>query len=45
MGAMTSLNLSGNDLGAEGARHVAEGIRVSKCTVVLAPCLCPLTTG
>jgi Ran GTPase-activating protein (RanGAP) involved in mRNA processing and transport len=41
--AMTSLNLSRNRLGAEGAKHVADGIKVSKCVVavVLAPFSCP----
>jgi hypothetical protein len=29
-GAMTSLNLSCNELGAEGAKHIAAGIKVSK---------------
>jgi hypothetical protein len=40
---MTSLNLSANFLGAEGAEHIAEGIKVSKCVVavVLAPFSCP----
>jgi hypothetical protein len=28
---MTSLNLSGNDLGAEGAKHLAAGIKVGTC--------------
>ena len=28
-GALTSLNLSENDLGAEGAKHVAEAIKVN----------------
>jgi hypothetical protein len=32
---MTSLNLSDNELGAEGARHIAEGIKVSKCVVAV----------
>jgi hypothetical protein len=43
MGAMTSLNLSGSGLGAEGATHIAEGIKVSKCVaaVVLVQFLCP----
>jgi hypothetical protein len=38
-GAMTSLNLSGNRIGPEGAKHIAKGIKVSKCVVavVLAP--------
>jgi hypothetical protein len=41
--AMMSLNLSRNRLGAEGAKHVADGIKVSKCVVavVLAPFSCP----
>ena len=41
-GAMTSLNLFGNELGAEGAKHLAAGIKVSKCViaVVLAPFSC-----
>jgi Ran GTPase-activating protein (RanGAP) involved in mRNA processing and transport len=34
-GAMTSLNLSSNGLGAEGAKHIAEGIKVSKCVVAV----------
>jgi hypothetical protein len=43
MGAMTSLNIFGNRLGVEGARHVAVGLRVSKrvVAVVLVPCSCP----
>jgi hypothetical protein len=44
-GAMTSLNLSANLLGAEGAKHIAEGIKVSRAecvvAVVLAPFSCP----
>jgi hypothetical protein len=28
-GTMTSLNLSSNDLGSEGAKHVAEAMKVS----------------
>jgi hypothetical protein len=42
-GAMTSLNLSGNELGPKGAKHISAGIRVSKCVivVVLAPFSCP----
>jgi hypothetical protein len=42
-GAMTSLNLSDNALGAEGAEHIAAGIKVTKCAiaVVLAPFSCP----
>jgi hypothetical protein len=40
---MASLNFSGNWLGAEGAKHIAEGIKVSKCmdAVGLAPFSCP----
>jgi hypothetical protein len=40
MAAMTSLNLSRNKLGVEGAKHIAAGIRVSKrvVAVVLVPC-------
>jgi hypothetical protein len=36
---MTSLNLSSNGLGAEGAKHIVEGIKVNKCVVavILAP--------
>jgi hypothetical protein len=47
MRAMTSLNLSDNELGAEGAKHIAAGIKVTKCAVVvvLAPFSCLLTTG
>jgi hypothetical protein len=39
MRALTSLNLSANNLKAEGAKIVAEGIKVTKCAiaVVLAP--------
>jgi hypothetical protein len=42
-GAMTSLNLSGNELGAAGARHIANGIKVSNyvVAVVLAAFSCP----
>jgi Ran GTPase-activating protein (RanGAP) involved in mRNA processing and transport len=42
-GAMTSLNLSDNELGAEGAKHIAKGITVSKCVVavILAQFSCP----
>jgi len=41
-GAMTSLILSRNELGAEGAKHIAAGIRVSKraVAVVSVPCSC-----
>jgi hypothetical protein len=44
---MTSLNVSGNGLGAEGAKHIAEGITVSKCVVavILAPLRIHLATG
>jgi hypothetical protein len=47
MGAMTSLNLSENLLGPEGSKHIAEGIKVSKCVglVVLRHCYVHLTTG
>jgi hypothetical protein len=43
MGAMTSLNISKNSIGAEGAKHIAEGIKVSKwmVAVVLASFSCP----
>jgi hypothetical protein len=43
MGAMTSLNLAGNDLGAGGAKIVAEAIKVTKCTpaIILVPFSCP----
>jgi hypothetical protein len=43
MGAMTSLNLASNRLRAEGAKIVAEAIKVTKCTpvVILAPFSCP----
>jgi hypothetical protein len=36
---MTSLNLASNDLRAEGAKIVAEAIKVAKCTpaIILAP--------
>jgi hypothetical protein len=39
MGAMTSLNLAANNLRAEGAKIVAEAIKVTKCTsaIVLVP--------
>jgi hypothetical protein len=39
---MTSLNLSDNELGPEGAKHLAEGIKVIKCVVavVLVPFSC-----
>jgi hypothetical protein len=43
MGAMTSPNLASNELGVEGAKIVAEAIKVTKCTpaIVLAPFSCP----
>jgi hypothetical protein len=44
-GAMTSLNLSDNMLGAEGAKHIAEGITVSKCAVSLHNFHVDLATG
>jgi hypothetical protein len=42
-GAMTSLNLASNRLGAEGAKTVAEAIKVMKCTpaIILVPFSCP----
>jgi hypothetical protein len=42
MGAMTSLHLSNNELGPEGAKHLAEGIKVIKrvVAVVLVPFSC-----
>ena len=42
-GAMTSLNLASNQLGAKGAKIVAEAIKVTKCTpaIVLVPFSCP----
>jgi hypothetical protein len=40
MRAMTSLNLSNNGLGAEGAVHVAEAIKVRDRAVVLKPKSC-----
>jgi hypothetical protein len=42
-GVMTSLNLASNWLGAEGAKIVAEAIKVTKCTpaIILVPFLCP----
>jgi hypothetical protein len=42
-GAMTSLNLASNGLCAEGAKIVAEAIKVTKCTpaIILAPFSCP----
>jgi hypothetical protein len=43
MGAMTSLNLASNGLGAEGAKIVAEAIKVTMCTptIILVPFSCP----
>ena len=40
---MTSLNLASNELGAEGAKSVAEAIKVTKCTpaIRLVPFSCP----
>jgi hypothetical protein len=42
MGAMTSLNLAVNGLQAEGAKHIAGALKVSKCVlaVILAPLSC-----
>jgi Ran GTPase-activating protein (RanGAP) involved in mRNA processing and transport len=42
-GALTSLNLSSNNLRAEGGKIVAEAIKVTNCAiaVVLAPFSCP----
>jgi hypothetical protein len=42
-GAMTSLDLASNELGAEGAKIVAEAIQVTKCTpaIILVPFSCP----
>jgi Ran GTPase-activating protein (RanGAP) involved in mRNA processing and transport len=42
-GAMTSLNLASNRLGAEGAKIVAEAIKVAMCTpaIILVPFSCP----
>jgi hypothetical protein len=34
-GAMTSFNLSDNNLGPEGAKHLAEGIKVMNCVVAV----------
>ena len=40
---MTSLNLASNRLEAEGAKIVAEAIKVTKCTavIILVPLSCP----
>jgi hypothetical protein len=42
-GAMTSLNLASNELGAEGAKIVAEAIKVTMCApaIIMAPFRCP----
>jgi Ran GTPase-activating protein (RanGAP) involved in mRNA processing and transport len=42
-GAMTSLNLASNGLGAGGAKVVAEAIKVTECTpaIILVPFSCP----
>jgi hypothetical protein len=42
-GAMTSLNLASNQLGAKGAKIVAEAIKVTMCTpaIIFTPCSCP----
>jgi hypothetical protein len=42
-GAMTSLNLAWNNLGVEGAKIVAEAIKVTKCipAIILVPFSCP----
>jgi hypothetical protein len=37
MGALTSLNISSNNLKAEGSKIVMEAIEVTNCVVVLAP--------
>jgi hypothetical protein len=41
-GAMTSLNLANNFLQAEGAKHLAGALKVSKCVfvIILAPLSC-----
>ena len=43
MGAMTSLNLARNWIGAEGAKHIVGALKVSKCAlaIILAPLSCP----
>jgi hypothetical protein len=40
---MTSLNLASNELGAEGAKIVAEAIKVTMCApaIIMAPFRCP----
>jgi hypothetical protein len=42
-GALTSLDLSSNSLRAEGAKSVAEAIKVTMCTpaIILVPFSCP----
>jgi hypothetical protein len=42
-GAMTSLNLASNNLRTEGAKIVAEAIKVIKCTpaIIFVPFSCP----
>jgi hypothetical protein len=42
-GAMTSLNLASNRLGAEGAKIVVEAIKVTMCApaIIMAPFRCP----
>jgi hypothetical protein len=41
-GAMTSLDISGNYIGPEGAKHIAGAVKVSKCVlaIILAPLSC-----
>jgi hypothetical protein len=43
MGAMTSLNLASNYLCADGAKIIADAIKVTKCTpaIILVPFSCP----
>jgi hypothetical protein len=43
MGAMTSLNLASNSINAEGAKHIAGALKVSKyiLAVILVPPSCP----
>ena len=36
-GALTSLDISNNNLGAEGAKHIAEAVKVHVSMVVLVP--------
>jgi hypothetical protein len=42
-GAMTSLNLASNQLGAKGAKIVADAIKVTICTpaIIFTPFSCP----